>query len=368
MPRKPVEKKLRTGFTTGACAAAAAKAAARFLVKGVKLKTIETTLPNGQKITFVLNRCEKKGRGAVAGIIKDAGDDPDCTHRAEIRAAVMLKKTPGVELINGRGVGTVTKPGLGLEVGSPSITSVPRRNITAMVQEELTRGRDQGARVVISVPGGAKMAKKTINARLGIVGGISILGTTGIVRPFSTASFKASVVGAVKVARGQGIKELVMTTGGRSEKFAMRHFPDFPQEAFIQAGDFIGVGLKSAAKEKITRVRIAGMIGKLSKMADGKMQTHVSGCEVNRGFLAKLAQEAGANEDLCKKIRQANTARHVLELATANMLDITGLICREVSRQAENYVKGAVKVSAYLFDFNGNLLARHTKEKRLCPK
>ncbi len=351
----------RTGFTTGACAAAAAKAAVRCLVQEIILDKIETTLPNRTKVVFALRRCERSGDQMTTSIIKDAGDDPDCTHGAEITTVVTLKQEPGVELINGEGVGVITKPGLGLEVGTPSITTIPRRNITEMVLEELKDVQHyQGAKVVISVPSGQEMAKQTTNERLGIIGGISILGATGIVQPYSTSAFKASVVQEIGVAHAQGLSQLVMTTGGKSEQFAMNHFPSFALESFIQVGDFIGVGLRTAARKKYALVHIVGMMGKLSKMADGKMQTHVAGSQVNLELLARLAGEAGASEELCQKIKAANTARHALELAEKeNILDITKLVCREVCRVAENYVASSVRVRTYLFDFDGKLLAQY---------
>lgn len=354
----------RTGFTTGACAAAAAKAATRFLVRNQVLDRIDSTLPNKQKITFLLKRCERMGDQAVASVIKDAGDDPDCTHGAEMIATVSLKKEPGVDLIHGEGVGVVTKPGLGLEIGILSITAVPRKNITEMVLEELTPDCGyRGARIILSVPGGEEMAKKTTNAKLGIVGGISILGTTGIVHPYSTSAFMASVVQEVDVAHALGIRELAMTTGGKSEEFAKNLFSAFPEEGFIQVGDFIGVGLKSAARKKMERVHIVGMMGKLSKMANGKMQTHVAGSQVNMELLSRLAKEAGASDELYHQISLANTARHALELAASeNILNITSLVCREVCKVAENHVSGAVRVSTYLFDFDGKLLAQYPEK------
>jgi len=349
----------RTGFTTGACAAAAAKAAVRCLVHGTVLDKIETTLPNRTKVVFVLRRCERLGDQMITSIIKDAGDDPDCTHGAEITTLVALKNEAGVDLINGDGVGRITKPGLGLEVGAPSITTIPRRNITEMVLEELNGSAYLGARVVISVPRGQEMAKETTNERLGIIGGISILGTSGIVQPYSTAAFKASVVQEIDVAHAHGVRQLVMTTGGKSEQFAINHFPGFVQESFIQVGDFIGVGLRAAAKKEIRDVRIVGMMGKLSKMADGKMQTHVAGSQVNLDLLARLASEAGGSPSLCEEIKAANTARHALELAEKeNIKDITKFVCREVCRVAESHASGAVKVRTYLFDFDGKLLAQ----------
>ncbi len=353
-------KGMRTGFTTGACAAAAAKAAVRVLVTQAMLAEIETTLPNRAKVTFPLRRCERVGARALCSIIKDAGDDPDCTHGAEIIAEVELRDAPGVRIHGGAGVATVTRPGLGLEVGTPAVNPVPRRNITEMVEEELAETRWAGADVTISVPGGEEMAKQTTNARLGLVGGISILGTTGIVKPYSTAAYKASVVQAIDVGRARELDDFVFTTGGKSEAYAMKMFPELVEEAFIQVGDFVGVALKHAARRHARRATIVGMMGKLSKMADGRMQTHAAGSEVNMELLATLAAELGASEDLQARVRTANTARHVLEMCAAEgFTAITQLVCKKVAENAERHAGGTLPVRAVLVDFGGALLAQH---------
>lgn len=349
-------KGLRTGFTTGACAAAAAKAAARCLVRDMMLAEIETTLPNRMRVMFPLKRCERTPTAAICSVVKDAGDDPDCTHGAELVAEVTLRSEPGVEIRGGPGVAIVTKPGLGLEVGVASITSPPRRNITEMVEEELLRSGYKGVVVTISVPGGEEMAKQTINVRLGLIGGISILGTTGIVRPYSTAAFKASVVQAIDVACERGLRDLVLTTGGKSEAFAMKLFAHLPEDAFIQMGDFVGTALKHCARRQIRCAVVAGMIGKLSKMADGRMQTHAAGSEVNMELLASLAAESGADESLRVEIRRATTARHVLELCSAANIAIASLVCRRVVEHGTRHAGGNLQVHACLMDFEGRLL------------
>ncbi|GAC1538613.1 MAG: cobalt-precorrin-5B (C(1))-methyltransferase [Polyangiales bacterium] len=356
-PRDP--KGQREGFTTGACAAAAAKAAARVLVRGARLDASEPTLPNGRRHTCALEQCELRGDVAVCSVVKDAGDDPDCTHGAEIVAEVTLRAQPGVELRNGEGVARVTKPGLGLEVGAPAINPVPRRNITEMVLEELQSTPFAGAIVTIAVPTGEEMAKQTINERLGLLGGISILGTSGIVKPYSTSAFKTSVVQAIDVARERGIETLVLTTGGKSEAFAMRLFPELPEDAFVQVGDFVGVGVKHCARRHTPRAVVVGMIGKLSKMADGKTMTHAAGSEVNMALLAAIAGELGAAPPIVAEIRAANTARHVLELAAREGLDgLCSAICARVVRHLEEHVGGALEVRAILVDFNGTVLGR----------
>lgn len=352
-------KGLRTGFTTGACAAAAAKAAARCLVRNVTLTEIETTLPNRMNVTFPLRRCERANGTAVCSVIKDAGDDPDCTHGAELVAEVRLRDEPGVEVRGGAGVAVVTKPGLGLEVGGPSITAPPRRNIVDMVEEELAGSAWRGAVVTVSVPGGEEMAKRTINARLGLIGGISILGTTGIVRPYSTAAFKASVVQAIDVAAERGLNELVLTTGGKSEAYAMKLFPRLPEDAFIQMGDFVGTALKHCQRRGVGRAIIVGMIGKLSKMADGRMQTHAAGSEVNMELLANLASRLGANDALCAEIRAASTARRVLELCSAEKLALAPLVCRRVAENGARYAGGDLEVQAWMVDFDGRPLGHY---------
>jgi len=349
-------KGTRTGFTTGACAAAAAKAATRCLVRNTTLSEIETTLPNRTKVRFALKRCERAADRALCSIIKDAGDDPDCTHGAELVAEVSLRNEPGIEIRGGEGVATVTKPGLGLEVGAPSITAPPRRNIIEMVAQELAGSDRQGAVVTISVPGGEEMAKETINARLGLIGGISILGTTGIVRPYSTAAFKASVIQAIDVAAERGLTTLVLTTGGKSEAYAMQLLPQLPEDAFIQMGDFVGIALKHCARRKLKLAIIVGMIGKLSKMADGRMQTHAAGSEVDMELLAALASELGAGTDLCAEIRSANTARHVLELCSTRNIPIATQVCHRVVEQGSRYAGPELQVRACLIDFNGKLL------------
>ena len=373
---------MRTGYTTGACSAAAARAATRALLTGKPLDEIETILPNKDTVTFALKRCELTDDRVVCSVIKDAGDDPDCTHGAELTASVRYVDTAGVQLRAGEGVATVTKPGLGLEVGAPAINPVPFKNITDMVRAELETQRngsakDIGIEVTISVPRGREMALETTNERLGLVGGISILGTTGIVKPYSTAAYRTSIVQGIEVARQRGNRELVMTTGGKSEQYAMEARRDLSNEAFIQVGDFIGVGVKHARRTGFDRAIIFGMMGKLSKMADGVIQTHQAGSKVNMEFLASLAGELGAGADVLEKIRAANTARHVLEICKEHGLEgLTSKICENVVTVMTNHAIGKSKnslkaplgpeerpedfeVVCFLTDFDGNLLGRY---------
>lgn len=366
--KKSVEPdNLRTGFTTGACSAAAAKAAARLIVMGKTFMEIESTLPNKDKVTFQLKRCELHDEtSATCSIIKDAGDDPDCTDGAELVATVHLTKEEGIRLEGGDGVAMVTKQGLGLVVGKSAINPVPTKNITAMVQEELEGSPFRGALVVISVPGGQRMAEKTTNSRLGLVGGISILGTRGTVKPYSTAAYRASVIQAVKLAKYRGATEVVVTTGWRSENFAIAIHPHLEEEAFIQVGDFVGVSLRAIKKNGIQRAIIVGMIGKLSKMADGVTMTHQAGSMVNKELLASLAGKLGADPSVKDKILNANTARHILEICKEQGLDgLPRLICETTVNALTAYLKGGLEIHCYLTDFNGKILGQYPPENEI---
>lgn len=355
------KKGMREGYTTGACSAAAAKAAARFLVTGDHLDVIHSTLPNGQKVAFPLHKLylEPTGLRAVCSIIKDGGDDPDVTHGAEMVATVELKDEGGIELFGGQGVAVVTKPGLGLDVGGPAINPVPSKNISEMVTEELFASDFSGAKVTISVPDGEERAKHTLNARLGLLNGISILGTTGIVKPYSTAAFVASVVQGIELAKVQGADTVVFTTGGRSEAYAMKLLPELGETSFIQVGDYIGIGIRNSARQKIRLIHIVGMMGKLSKMADGKMMTHASKSEVNMAMLAQLAKEAGAPPATVSEVRQANTARHVYEICQkAGIDDLPDRICQRTEEMCTKFARSPVEIRVTMVDFSGNVIGK----------
>jgi len=355
----PRRRGLREGYTTGACATAAAKAAALALLSGRPVERVTIHLPIGRDATFALCRCEFGPGWVRCGVIKDAGDDPDITHGAEIQATVSRSETAGITLVGGPGVGTVTRPGLGLAVGGPAINPVPRRMITEAVGAVAAAHGVPGLRVAIAVPNGEELAKRTLNPRLGIVGGLSILGTTGIVKPWSTAAWRASVLQAIDVAAANGVAHVVLSTGGRSEKFARALLPELPELAFVEMGEFTGHALKRAAARRLRRVTLAGMIGKFSKLAQGHMMTHVAGNRVDTAFLAELARAAGAHEDLAQAIAAANTARHAQELAqSAGCAQFFAEVTRRVVHQCRAVVHGALAVDAVLFDFDGTVLAR----------
>lgn len=351
---------LRRGFTTGACATAAAKAATLALMTGVCPTEVEITLPGGQNVRFALHRCEVWEGEAEASVIKDAGDDPDVTHGAEIVATVAWRDEPGLTLDRGPGVGLVTKPGIGLPVGDPAINPVPRKMITQHVTG--VAGVDvavRGLRVAVSIPGGEELAKKTLNGRLGIVGGLSILGTTGIVIPYSTAAYRASITQSIGVARVHGANEIVITTGGRSEKYAMKILAarGLPPEAFVEMGDFVGHALKESLKAGMERVTICGMIGKLTKIAQGRMQTHAAASSVDTVFLSEIAAELGAPADKVAAIRENTTARYFSEVVEElHIEEAFNRICQRAVDNASAHIKASVPVDCILTDFDQGLV------------
>jgi cobalt-precorrin-5B (C1)-methyltransferase len=315
------ERGTRTGFTTGACAAAAARAAMLGLAGGSVPDEVESLLPNGTRVRFAVHdgRCEADRAHAM--IVKFAGDDPDCTDGAHL--TVDLRLLPGqagtVTYVAGDGVGTVTMPGLGLEVGGPAINPVPRRNIADNLREAAPALlQAHGVEVTISVPDGQVMAKKTTNARLGILGGISILGTTGIVRPYSTAAWRASVVQGVQVAATTEHDVVALTTGGRTETFAIATLraerPELPSACFVQMGDFLRYALDEAVAQGIGLVVLAVMVGKLTKIAQGETITHANRSEVDTDLVAEIGRRIGATPEDCAAMAASETARFGAEL------------------------------------------------------
>jgi cobalt-precorrin-5B (C1)-methyltransferase len=349
---------MREGFTTGACATAASVGATRALLQGQPVEAVTIRLPVGRDVTFSMARCEVAADHARCSVIKDGGDDPDATHGAEIVSTVTWRNLPGLELTGGTGVGVVTRPGLGLEVGGPAINPVPRRMIVEHVTTEASHVLDtRGLRVEISVPRGEEIARKTLNRRLGILDGISILGTTGIVKPWSTAAWRASVLQAIDVAAANGQTHVVLSTGGRSESYSMRLLPELSEMAFVEMGEFTGAALQRCVERGCQRVTLGGMVGKFSKLAQGHFMTHVAGNQVDLGFLATLAASAGATVDVQDAIRGANTARHFQEIALASGLrDVFDRLAEMVRSRSLDLVQSRVAVDCLLYDFDGSVL------------
>jgi len=360
----PVGRKrsLRTGYTTGTCAAAATKAALSALVSGNKLPKVNVSLPKDKHIVIDIAWIKfVDERSVTASVIKDGGDDPDVTNGAEIWSTVSLLESSNKIMIDGGiGVGRVTKPGLGLEIGKAAINPTPLKMINQAIEEILEKQQKNryGLSILISVPKGEEIAKRTDNPRLGIIGGISILGTTGIVIPYSTASFAASIRQSIDVSIAMGSDSVILTTGGRSEDFARSIFGNsIADHAYIQIGDFIGFSIKQCAIKKIKKAYVIGFIGKLTKMAMGVKQTHVKGSNVDMNFLATLANRCGANNDLVKKIKLANTARHVGELIDQSGLSMFyDVLCEEVYNHLSKDSPSDLQIKIILLDFTGKVI------------
>jgi len=364
LPPEIEEKKrkgmLRTGYTTGTTATAATKGALYALIEN-PVEQVTVSLPKNKTATLKIAWTKIDVGKATCAAIKDGGDDPDATHGAEICSTVSFSKNAGqISIDGGKGVGRVTKPGLGLEMGKTAINPTPMKMIEEAVLEVaknyLTK---QGVNVVISVPKGEEIAKKTDNPRLGILGGISILGTTGIVLPYSTASFAASIRQSLDVAIAMGADTAVLTTGGRSEDFAKGMFK-LPDHCFVQIGDFAGYSIKQCANKKLREVVIAGFIGKLTKMAMGIKQTHVAGSHVNMKFMARLAAECDAPPKVVEEIEGANTARHVSEIISKN--NVSGyfdLVCKKVHEQMSEHAKNQLEIKVLMFEFDGKVIGRY---------
>ncbi|MBO9325249.1 MAG: cobalt-precorrin-5B (C(1))-methyltransferase [Roseiflexus sp.] len=361
---------LRTGYTTGSNAAAAAKAATIALLTGQWPPQVTITLPIGETATMTPVEMRQGEDWAFCCMVKDGGDDPDVTHGALICAQVRRVTGAGISIDGGVGVGRVTLPGLGLPVGGPAINPVPRQQITDNVRDAVRECAPDGEaflernglEIIISVPDGERLAQKTLNPRLGIIGGISILGTTGKVFPYSTASWRASVVQAVEMAARNHVSKVVLCTGGRSEKFAMRIFPELPELAFVELSVFTGDALKTCVACGVEEAVFVGMIGKMVKTAQGHMRTHVAGNQVDFGFLAQVCRDVGAPDALVEAVAHANTGRHFLELCqeygqTAPLQRIVELALASCLRFIEAQ-GGAMGFETILVDFDGSVIAR----------
>ena len=357
-------KKLRTGYTTGSCATASSKAGILSIINQKKIQNVDIILPKGSRLEIKINSCEFLSDSAKCSVIKDGGDDPDVTHGTEIFVDVELTNNVGeIKIDGGEGVGRVTKPGLGLEIGSAAINPTPKKMIVENVREvgeELLK--KNGVMIKVSVPKGKELGPKTDNPRIGIIGGISILGTSGIVIPYSTASFAAAIRQQISVVDTMNDDSVVLTTGGRSEDYA-RKIIELPEHSFIQMGDFSGYTIKQCAKQGLKKAYVAGFIGKLAKMAAGVKQTHVKGGKVDMKFLSELAKRCDANSDTIAKILGANTARNVQEIITEDKVDgFFDEITKETCNQMRQHSEGKIPVEVILFDFDGEVLSRHKKE------
>jgi cobalt-precorrin-5B (C1)-methyltransferase len=352
---KKDRKNLRVGFSTGTAATAAAVGAAFFLEKGYSPEEVEVTLPKGQKLTIAVEGISREGDGIRAVVIKDAGDDPDVTNKARVGVVLTTTAEPGLSIAGGPGVGRLTKPGLVLPPGEWAINPGPRKMLTANLAPWL-KPEGPGLKVEVFIEKGEILAEKTLNPRLGIVGGLSVLGTTGLVKPFSNSAYIATIDSAMSIAKAQGLDEIVLTTGGRSEGFGRAERPDLPEEAFVQIADFFGGGLKLAAKHGFATIGLAVFFGKAVKQAQGAHYTHAHKNDMDLNPLAGWFPRL--SDEIKKELTTANTALAALEIlrATGN-LDLVPVVARKVLESARVFAGPGPATWVRLFDFDGTVLA-----------
>ncbi|SHK66326.1 cobalt-precorrin-5B (C1)-methyltransferase [Desulfatibacillum alkenivorans DSM 16219] len=351
------KKKLRQGFTTGTAAAAASKAALLHLLTREAPGFVEVDLLNGQSMQIPVDSVFVENGQAEAVIIKDAGDDPDITHKARIGAKVCLIKEPGeVKITGGQGVGVVTKPGLEIPPGEPAINLGPRQMIRQSAEQALAFCENAlGVSVEIFVENGRELAKKTLNHRLGIEGGLSILGTTGLVKPLSHEAYIAAIESALSVAKACGSDHVVLTTGRRTEKHAQAFFKELPEEAFIQIGDFFQMSMQGVLKNQLAQTTLAVFFGKALKMAQGIPHTHASKSSLTMDWLAGHVRELTEDDALAGEVARANTARHAFGMVYPDHPKVLERVGEHMIKSASGFCDGKSRIRAIIFDFEGNM-------------
>jgi len=359
---KARHKKLKSGFSTGTAAAAAVKGALTLLIHGKAPEQVRIPFLSEGHVDIRLHTSFSKtpGRTAVCTVIKDAGDDPDVTNKAEIGARVTLtgrQSTGDIKITGGRGVGRVTKPGLEVPPGQAAINPGPVKMIKNAVAA-VCRDADQSPdlEIEIFVPAGEKLAEKTLNSRLGILGGISILGTTGIVRPMSHAAYIATITSALSVARASGLDTVVLTTGRRSERFSQAVFDSLPEEAFIQMGDFFEKALQSAAGEKLPHIILAVFFGKAVKMAQGIPHTHASRAQLSLDKLSQWAIEVTGDSGFGQGIARANTARHAFDIILDAYPAVIGHVGNRMVTAAQKFAGTRSNVRGLIYNYDGTIM------------
>ena len=351
---------LRRGWTTGACAAAAARAAFAGLLCGRFPDPVSLRLPRGRNARFALALAERREGRARAGVVKDAGDDPDVTHGALVIAEVALApRGSGIGFAAGEGVGTVTRAGLALAVGEPAINPAPRAMIRdALMDEAAINGAPApDVAVTISIPGGERLAEKTMNARLGIVGGLSILGTTGVVIPYSCSSWIHSIRRGIDVARAAGLAHIAAATGATSERAVQRLY-DLPDHALIDMGDFVGGTLKYLRSHPVDRLTLAGGFAKLAKLAAGHLDLHSARSRVDTAGLAAMLEARGADAALLQAAGRAGGAGEILALAGWRRQALACAVARRAREVGLATLSGKTAIEVAVVDRNGEILAR----------
>jgi cobalt-precorrin-5B (C1)-methyltransferase len=370
-----MKRKLKSGFTTGTTAAAAAKGALIYLLEGKAPSRVVIELLTGDKIMIPIHWSQRKGhQEAVCTAIKDAGDDPDVTHKAEIGANVKLsgprgdsgaslRVFNGIKITGGIGVGRITKPGLEVPPGEPAINPGPRKMITQAIKEVLDEHQIQSnVSVEVFVPKGEEIAKKTLNARLGILGGISILGTTGIVRPMSHDAFIATIESALSVAQASGQKKVILTTGRRSERFAQLVWDQLPEEAFIQIGDFFKRSLEIGSAKGFEQIILAVFFGKAVKMAQGAPHTHAAKSKLTLNKLSQWALEISNNPEFANQVLSANTARHAFDIIIKPYPELISHVGQQVIKSASLFAGKNIQIQCVIFNYDGTVAYDSAKD------
>jgi len=347
-------RKLRSGFTTGACATATSLAAANLLLNDLSSESASIQLPGGQIVEFKLERCERlNSNRAIASTIKDAGDDPDVTHLATVFAEVELTPEAGIRFHAAEGVGEVTRAGLSIAVGEAAINPVPRQMMTGHLSHLADEcGYRGGFEVHVGIVNGEKIALKTMNARLGIIGGLSILGTTGIVRPFSCSAYIASIHQGMDVAHANGLDHIAASTGSTSEAYIQQKL-GLDDMALVEMGDFVGAVLKHLKKAPIAKLTICGGFGKISKLATGNSSLHSHDSTIDFEFLAGLAADLGGSSELVNRIKQSNTSLEALRFCEADNIFLANQVCRLARESALVMAPTSVEIEVYCVDNTG---------------
>lgn len=347
-------KELRKGVTTGASAAAAAQAAVIMLFQQEKIPWARVVNPAGQEIVVPVKDVFYENGAARAVVVKDGGDDYDITHGLEI-AVKAVKAKNGINILAGEGIGVVTKPGLQVPVGEPAVNPVPRQMITRAVQPYIPEG--EGVELEINVPGGEEAARKTLNPKLGIYGGISILGTTGIVEPMSEEAFKKSLVPQISMALAHGYTTLCLTPGRLGERWVVDQL-GVPCDAIVQMSNFVGFMLNACVELGAKRVVLAGHHSKISKVAAGCFHTHSRVADARLEVLAACAGLCGAEATVIKKVLEANTSEEAYTILVENKLErVMAVVAARAAARAQEYVFGEMEIGVIMFDMGGNILA-----------
>lgn len=362
--RKQVERivegfyPLRSGFTTGACAAAAAKASALLLAAKECGSEVSITLPSGEHIGIPVESASLHEREARAAVIKDGGDDPDATHGCRVCVRMSLRDDDKIVIRGGEGIGKITLPGLGLPVGEWAINPVPRKMIAEAVREVTEAGAD----IEVSIPGGEQIALKTFNSRVGVIGGVSVIGTSGIVRPFSNEAFMAAIEREIDVACAVGAQTVVLNSGARSERMVKELYPELHPSSFVHYGNAVGEALKACVDKGVAKVTVGLMLGKAVKLAEGHLDTHSHKAGMNPGFLASLAAQAGCSSEGQAALCNLKLARTIPEkLSDADGALFFPLLAERCHSTLSALLNHTTQLTVILLSDSGTMLARHPR-------